>query len=283
MAKTLKRNILVVNLDPAAEKFRYECSVDIRDLISIDDVMELTKLGPNGGLVYAMEYLIENMDWFTDAIGSLSEEDYVLFDCPGQLELYTHLDLMRRVINALKRTGFSLCSVCLVDSTFLVDEPKFYSGILMALSTMMSLELPHLTVLSKCDLVEDKTNLSKFLNADYKQKKVDFDDISHIEEFRNETQGGAKTGGEGSRFESRYKKLSNSIKQIVEDFSLISMLPLDIKDEETITDIIYHCDQVIQFGESQEPDEQAYLHAEDKLNEAREGGGQEDGDYDDQE
>lgn len=162
MAKTLKRNVLVVNLDPAAEKFRYECTVDIRDLISVDDVMDLTKLGPNGGLVYAMEYLIENIDWFMEEIGTLSEEDYVLFDCPGQLELYTHLDIMRRVIGALKRTGFNLCTVCLVDSTFLVDEPKFFSGILMTLSTMMSLELPHVTVLSKCDLVEDKKNLSRY-------------------------------------------------------------------------------------------------------------------------
>lgn len=162
MAKTLKRNILVVNLDPAAEKFRYECTVDIRDLISVDDVMELTKLGPNGGLVYAMEYLIEEMDWFMEEIGHLGEEDYVLFDCPGQLELYTHLDIMKRVIGALKRSGFNLCSVCLVDSTFLIDESKFFSGILMALSTMMSLELPHLTVLSKCDLVSDKTSLSKY-------------------------------------------------------------------------------------------------------------------------
>jgi GPN-loop GTPase len=161
MARTLKRNVLVVNLDPAAEKFRYECTVDIRDLISVDDVMELTKLGPNGGLVYAMEYLIEQMDWFMEEIGALGDEDYVLFDCPGQLELYTHMDIMKRVINALKRNGFSLCTVCLVDSTFLVDESKFFSGVLMALSTMMSLELPHLTVLSKCDLVADKNNLSK--------------------------------------------------------------------------------------------------------------------------
>lgn len=131
MAKTLNRNILVVNLDPAAESFRYDCCVDIRDLINVDDVMEMTKLGPNGGLVYAMDYLIENMDWFIDEIGNLGEQDYVIFDCPGQLELYTHLDIMRRVIKALKRVGFNLCSVCLVDSTFLADEGKFFSGILM--------------------------------------------------------------------------------------------------------------------------------------------------------
>jgi len=33
MAETLKRNILTVNLDPAAETFKYRCDIDIRDLI----------------------------------------------------------------------------------------------------------------------------------------------------------------------------------------------------------------------------------------------------------
>lgn len=58
----------------------------------------------------------------------------------------------------------------------------------------------------------------------------------------------------------------------VEDFSMVSMLPLDINEEETMSDLIYHCDQIIQFGENQEADEKAYLHAEDKLNRDRNGG-----------
>lgn len=31
-------------------------NVDIRELISLEDVMEELKLGPNGGLMYCMEY-----------------------------------------------------------------------------------------------------------------------------------------------------------------------------------------------------------------------------------
>jgi GTPase SAR1 family protein len=93
--------------------------------------MDFTKLGPNGGLIYAMEYLIENTTWLEDQVRDLCEDDYVLFDCPGQLELYTHLDLMKKVTKSLVNLGFALCSVCLVDSTFLVDDSKFYSGILM--------------------------------------------------------------------------------------------------------------------------------------------------------
>jgi GPN-loop GTPase len=74
---------------------------------------------------------------------------------------------MRRLVDKLKRMGFYLCSVCLVDSTFIVDESKFFAGALMALSTMMSLELPHITVLSKCDLIEDKKFLKRFLKMEY--------------------------------------------------------------------------------------------------------------------
>jgi hypothetical protein len=43
--------------------FRYECSIDVRELVSVEDVMTEMNLGPNGGLVYAMEYLVSNIDW----------------------------------------------------------------------------------------------------------------------------------------------------------------------------------------------------------------------------
>jgi GPN-loop GTPase len=63
MAQMLKRRIFVINLDPAAEQFKYRCEIDIRELIGIDDVMEELSLGPNGALVYCLEYLLMNMDW----------------------------------------------------------------------------------------------------------------------------------------------------------------------------------------------------------------------------
>ena len=52
-----KRRAHLVNLDPAAnsDAFEYEPSIDIRDLISLDDVMSELDYGPNGGLVYCFE------------------------------------------------------------------------------------------------------------------------------------------------------------------------------------------------------------------------------------
>lgn len=43
------------NLDPAAERFEYEPTIDIRDLINLEDVMEELEFGPNGGLIYCFE------------------------------------------------------------------------------------------------------------------------------------------------------------------------------------------------------------------------------------
>lgn len=50
-----RRSCFHVNLDPAAEQFAYPPDLDIRDLISLDDVMEEMGLGPNGGLIYCFE------------------------------------------------------------------------------------------------------------------------------------------------------------------------------------------------------------------------------------
>lgn len=44
-----------MNLDPAADQFDFEPDVDIKDLISLQDVMEEMQLGPNGGLMACFE------------------------------------------------------------------------------------------------------------------------------------------------------------------------------------------------------------------------------------
>lgn len=52
-----KRTAHIVNLDPAAdaENNEYAPSIDIRDLVSLEDVMSELGYGPNGGLIYCFE------------------------------------------------------------------------------------------------------------------------------------------------------------------------------------------------------------------------------------
>ena len=50
----LSRECNVVNLDFANDCVPYDVSVDVRELIDLESVMEELDLGPNGGLVYCM-------------------------------------------------------------------------------------------------------------------------------------------------------------------------------------------------------------------------------------
>eukprot|EP01102_Stenamoeba_stenopodia_P004552 TRINITY_DN14852_c0_g1_i2.p1 TRINITY_DN14852_c0_g1~~TRINITY_DN14852_c0_g1_i2.p1 ORF type:complete len:115 (+),score=27.57 TRINITY_DN14852_c0_g1_i2:80-424(+) len=74
--EALRRTVHVVNLDPAAEDIRYNPSIDIRDLIQLEDVMEQMNFGPNGGLVFCMEFLVDNLSWLEDELGDY-DDDYL--------------------------------------------------------------------------------------------------------------------------------------------------------------------------------------------------------------
>nr|XP_023029640.1 GPN-loop GTPase 3 [Leptinotarsa decemlineata] len=166
----IKKNIKVVNLDPAAEHFQYNPLVDIRELIQVQDTMEDEDLqfGPNGGLVFCIEYLLENSDWLRDKIGD-QDEDYILFDCPGQIELYMHLTAMKKLAKQLQNWEFSICCVYIIDVQFMTDPFKFISGAMSALSVMVNLELPHVNILSKMDLLSKsaKKRLESVPPSDY--------------------------------------------------------------------------------------------------------------------
>lgn len=78
------------------------------------------------------------------------------FYTTGQIELYTHMPVMRQLVQTLNQWDFRVCGVFLIDSQFLVDCSKFFAGILTALSAMIQLEIPHINVMSKMDLLSKK-------------------------------------------------------------------------------------------------------------------------------
>lgn len=51
--------------------------------------------------------------------------------------------------------AWQLCAVQLVDAQHCADAGKFIAAALLSLNTMLQLELPHINVLSKVDLVEE--------------------------------------------------------------------------------------------------------------------------------
>lgn len=102
------RKCSVVNLDPANDATNYAPAVDVRDLVTLDGLMrdEDVMLGPNGGVLYALEELEENFAWFEEQLASRLGDDYVLFDCPGQVELFTHHGSLRGIFARVEKLGY---------------------------------------------------------------------------------------------------------------------------------------------------------------------------------
>lgn len=56
-----------------------------------------------------MEYLEESLDeWLGDELEAFGEDDYVVFDCPGQIELYTNTSVFRSFIRFLQSAGWQV-------------------------------------------------------------------------------------------------------------------------------------------------------------------------------
>ncbi|XP_059612218.1 GPN-loop GTPase 3 [Phlebotomus argentipes] len=236
-----KRVINIVNLDPAAEVFDYQPLADIRDLINVEDTMEDEELhyGPNGGLVFCLEYLVKNPDWLKDQLCGGSDDDnegepdddYIIFDMPGQIELYTHLSVGKDLVRLLTSWNFQVCSVFLLDSQFMIDGAKYISGTMAALSVMVNIEVPHVNILSKMDLLSKsaRKQLDRYLEPD---------PMTLLSEVNSESAWGRK-----------HEKLSEAIGSLIDSFSLVRFMPLDISDEESVNEVLMIVDNVIQFGE----------------------------------
>jgi GTPase SAR1 family protein len=230
------RSARVGNLDPAAEAFGYQVCFDVRELVSADDVMQELQLGPNGALVYAMEFLAQRgagMAWLDEQLEGFGDDDYLILDCPGQIELCTHVPVMQRVAARLRAHGFNVCVVYCVDALFVADASKLISANLAALSVMMHLELPHVNVLTKCDLVADKALLERFSSPSGRELAA---------ELRAE-------------MPSRYRALSERLASLLDDFGMVGFFPLDITDEESVELLLMQIDHAIQYGEEAEPKE----------------------------
>jgi len=268
--------------DPAAESFNYPVAFDLRDLVSLDDVMEELHLGPNGcagraarpapqhlralvgsatrarvrrGLLYCMEYLEENLDeWLGEELQARApprrrrrrparrgcarrsraacalpgraagaagrarrgsrrrarappaarraacaapcarrgarrpcqaargaqgygEEDYVLFDCPGQVELYSHCSAFRALAEHLRREGWAAAAVYCIDCQFVAEPAKFVAGALQARAAPAARAGRRAPLLSERGRAARRGGLRArsvgfFLSADYSTQKL---------------------------------------------------------------------------------------------------------------
>ena len=327
--RILGRNAWVINLDPANERISalqppnlpaktqphkeddrilpYETIFDVcEEVINITSVMKDTGLGPNGGLVYCMEYLETHVDEVVDLIqkrlasGPKSKNDpknqrfsstenspdadsnyYLLLDLPGQVELYTHSTCVQNLLHKLMRVlDLRLAAVQLIDAHYCADASKFLSAALLGTTTLLRLELPTVSVLSKVDLLmgnhvglneednegggddnhhaldfqleyytecHDLDRLLPFLDQSLKQETAlggvtdnEEDELAVADDVAYQT---ARRNRQSSKLQRKYNKLYQSLAEVVEDFGLLQFSTLDISNAASVGRVLAKVDK----------------------------------------
>ncbi|THV49162.1 hypothetical protein BGAL_0208g00130 [Botrytis galanthina] len=223
------RKCSIVNLDPANDHTSYPCAIDVRNFIKLEDIMEEDSLGPNGGVLYALEELENNMEWLEEGLAELGE-DYVLFDCPGQVELYTHHSSLRNIFFKLQKLGYRLVVLHLSDSYCLTLPSLYISNLILSLRAMLQMDLPHLNVLTKMDKLASYPPLP--FNLDF---YTEVQDLSHLLPSLQEESSFMK----GSKFEG----LNKAIIQLVEDFGLVGFETLAVEDKRSMMHLLQVIDR----------------------------------------
>ncbi|XP_064397273.1 GPN-loop GTPase 1-like [Halichondria panicea] len=144
----------VVNLDPAVSVVPYPANIDIRDSVNYKEVMHEYKLGPNGAIVTGLNLFASRFD---QVMGFLekrsSEHKYIIFDTPGQLEVFTW-SASGTIITETLASTFPTVVVYVMDIVRSLSPLTFMSNMLYACSILYKTKLPFIVVFNKTDIVD---------------------------------------------------------------------------------------------------------------------------------
>lgn len=121
----------------------------------------------------------------------------------------------------------------LSDAHYVTDASKYVSVLLLALRAMLQLELPHVNVLSKMDLITQYGDLP--FNLEY---YTEVQDLGYLMDSLDAT----------GRGKEKFKKLNAAICDMVEDFGLVSFETLAVEDKRSMLKLLKLLDKVVGYA-----------------------------------
>jgi GTPase SAR1 family protein len=143
---------VTVNLDPGVESLMYVPDVDVRDWIKLSEIMAEYGLGPNGAQIVASDMLALNIKEIADVLAGY-DTDYVIFDTPGQIELFAFRQSSRHVIDELGRDSSVL--MFLFDPALARTPSGYISSLMLAATTHFRIPVPITKIMAKSDMLSD--------------------------------------------------------------------------------------------------------------------------------
>jgi GTPase SAR1 family protein len=141
-----------VNLDPAVTQTSYSANVDIRDTIDYQRLMQEYNLGPNGGILTALNLFTTKFDQVLGILEKRSNDvDHIILDTPGQIEIFTW-SASGTIITDSLATSMPTVVAYIIDTPRTLAPATFMSNMLYACSIMYKTKLPFILVFNKIDL-----------------------------------------------------------------------------------------------------------------------------------
>ena len=113
------------------------------------EVMKQYSLGPNGAIVTSLNLFATKFDQVLHLIEKRSGEcKYVIFDTPGQIEVFTW-SASGSIITEALAAGFPTVVVYVMDTVKSVNPVTFMSNMLYACSILYKTKLPFVIAMNK--------------------------------------------------------------------------------------------------------------------------------------
>ncbi|TPX62540.1 hypothetical protein PhCBS80983_g00298 [Powellomyces hirtus] len=150
---TVKKPGYVVNLDPAVTQLPFGANIDIRDTVNYKEVMKQYNLGPNGGILTALNLFTTKFDQVLALLDKRAPTlDYILLDTPGQIEIFTWSASGTIITDTLAAT-YPTVIAYVIDTPRSTSPATFMSNMLYACSILYKTKLPFVLVFNKTDVV----------------------------------------------------------------------------------------------------------------------------------
>ena len=151
-----KKPPYVVNLDPACSEVPFPANIDVRDTVNYKEVMKQYGLGPNGGIVTSLNLFATKFDQVLNLVDRKgSDVEHVIFDTPGQIEVFTW-SASGNIITEALAAQFPTVVVYVMDVVRSTNPVTFMSNMLYACSILYKTKLPFIVALNKIDVIDHK-------------------------------------------------------------------------------------------------------------------------------
>lgn len=153
---TKRKPFHAINLDPAVKHVPFVPFIDIRDTVNYKEVMRQYGLGPNGGIVTSLNLFSTMFDDVLKLIAKREDQlDYIVFDTPGQIEVF-NWSASGPIIAGALASVYPTMIVYVVDTVRSNRTQTFMANMLYACSILYKYKLPFMIVFNKVDITDCK-------------------------------------------------------------------------------------------------------------------------------